>query len=285
MKRVLILYHSGAGSTKTIAEIYREKLKDLSPDLMPLTLPFPYEILGYYDLIILGFPTYHGEAPHSMVQFVEKMPSSEPQKAAFLFTTYGLYPANSLYHLGKKLKEKNYALSFTAGYRAPATDAALLLPPMKPLFRYGKKTSKKLKTHLNHIRKCIVSSQVVEVNPRFRLHALLNYPNQYFGKRVTHQLMVNDTLCVQCNRCVHQCILKCWHRGSSSLVPVYDNTHCEYCFKCVHHCPSNAIMLSSKTKERPKLNQAFYQKRKEALLSCLNHEECLVNKPQGRNQK
>ena len=273
VKRVLILYHSGAGSTKTIAEVYRETLHDLSPDLIPITLPFPYEILHQYDLFIFGFPTYHGEAPSSVVQFVESMPSFDPQKAVFLFTTYGLYPANALYHLGKMLQEKNLSLSYTSGYRAPATDAALLLPPIKPLFRYDKNTVKKLSTHLEQIRKCIESSRVVEIKPRFRLHALLNYPNQYFGKRVKHKLSVDNTMCVHCNRCVDQCILTCWQRGSSSLVPVYDNTHCEFCFKCVHHCPANAIMLSSKTKRRPKFNQVFYQKRKDELLSYLNNED------------
>ena len=171
------------------------------------------------------------------------------------------------------LQEKSLSLSYTSGYRAPATDAALLLPPIKPLFRYDKNTVKKLSTHLEQIRKCIESSRVVEIKPRFRLHALVNYPNQYFGKRVKHKLSVDHTMCVHCNRCVDQCILTCWQRGSSSLVPVYDNTHCEFCFKCVHHCPANAIMLSSKTKRRPKFNQVFYQKRKDELLSYLNNED------------
>jgi len=40
--KLLTLYHSGAGSTKTIAEIYYEKLDSYFVDISPINLKYDY---------------------------------------------------------------------------------------------------------------------------------------------------------------------------------------------------------------------------------------------------
>lgn len=73
MKRILIIYNSGAGSTKTIAEVYYSLLSEYRIDIMPVKTPFDYSVLNGYDLIIFGFPCYHCDLSGLMKDFVNKM--------------------------------------------------------------------------------------------------------------------------------------------------------------------------------------------------------------------
>jgi formate hydrogenlyase subunit 6/NADH:ubiquinone oxidoreductase subunit I len=41
-------------------------------------------------------------------------------------------------------------------------------------------------------------------------------------------------------------------------VPVFDRALCEFCLGCNHHCPSSAIFFSEKSREKPRLNEKFY---------------------------
>ncbi|RQD68595.1 MAG: 4Fe-4S ferredoxin [Tindallia sp. MSAO_Bac2] len=268
-KSLLIVYHSGAGSTKTIAEIYCCLLENLCTDhqihLTPISDKGAFQNIQEYDLIILGFPTYHSEPPASMKEFAEEMPPMNTPQKLFLFTTYGLYPANSLRIIGKQLKKKNYLLCGTAGYRGPATDAALLLPKISPLLVFGKKTASRLVDDLLEIKHCLEGGKVNESMPRFKLYSLLNYPNQYFGKRVKHKLQVAAEDCIHCQQCIKGCFRDCWKPGNAA--PIFDPTHCEHCFRCIHHCPESAIILSRKTKTRVKLTPSFYSNKKELLLA------------------
>ncbi len=107
-KKILIIYHSGSGSTRTISEIFKEKLSKLYEVYMIQVNPdFNYQGISDSDYLLFGFPTYHCEPSTSMLEFVEKIPLSKTPKKAFVFTTCGLYTGNCLRILIKKLIQKN----------------------------------------------------------------------------------------------------------------------------------------------------------------------------------
>ena len=97
MKKTLIIYHSGSGSTKTVSQVLREKLsKSFKTKLLEVNLKFNYQILLDYDFIVFGFPTYHCEPSTTMMDFLKQMPVFNKPLKSFIFTTFGLYPGNSL---------------------------------------------------------------------------------------------------------------------------------------------------------------------------------------------
>lgn len=107
-KNILILYHSGAGSTKALAEIYSEKLgKYHQTDIEPISLEYDYKKLLEYDFLILGFPTYHCEPSLSMTEFIDNMPKFETEIRGFAFTTCGLYSVNTMRIFVKRALRKN----------------------------------------------------------------------------------------------------------------------------------------------------------------------------------
>ena len=126
-----------ARSTRTISEVFREKLYKLYTVNMLQVGPNPnYQILSDYDFLLFGFPTYHGKPSTSMMEYVDNMPRFEAHQMAFVFTTCGLYTGNSLRILITKLWEKNI---ITTGYlqiRGPARAVwnVCRIAPSKRLF-------------------------------------------------------------------------------------------------------------------------------------------------------
>lgn len=262
--KILILYHSGAGSTRILAEIFHEKLEGYNVDIEPIKLNYNYNNLETYDFVIFGFPTYHCEASTSAQDFVRGMHVLSRQIRAFVFTTCGLYSGNTLRNFIKECYKKNLVVSGSSAYRSPASDGTLLFPSFRFMFNFEKDISSNLKRDIDKINKIILSKSY-EVNiPPFKLYSILNYPNKVLGKAYKHNLKVVTDKCISCSKCVDSCLRECWTNHKEKLK--FNQSNCEFCFKCIHHCPSNAIIISNKTLNKPKLDNKFLGILKEKIL-------------------
>lgn len=262
--KLLILYHSGAGSTKTIAEIYYRMLHSYSIDIDPINLDYDYKKLESYDLLIFAFPTYHCSPSSSIMEFIENIPVLDEPKKAFIFTTCGLYSGNSLREFIKKCSSKNINTNGYSVYRSPATDGTLLLPPIPFMFNFEKNIAYKIKEDIKRIEEIIITDTIKTQCPSFKLYTILNYPNKILGKGYRHKFKLLKENCTHCNKCVSNCIRKCW--SMEGKYSKHKGENCEFCFKCIHHCPNGAIILSKKTKTKIKLNEKFFKNLKEKIV-------------------
>lgn len=267
VKRVLILYHSGAGSTRTIAEIYREKLTDYCVEISPINLEYDYEKLINFDLLILAFPTYHCSPSKSMMEIVQRMPVFENPTKAFVFTTYGLYSGNTIREFIKLCSSKNLYVCGYSAYRSPAADGTLLLPGLHFMYRFKKHIANKLKEDMNKVKNIVNNDSYKIKIPRFKFYSILNYPNKALGKLHKHKIYLQKDKCVKCNKCINDCIRKCWDINDG--YPQFKIDNCEFCFKCIHHCPKEAIVLSPKTNRKKKLSEKFYDDYKQEIIKNL----------------
>ncbi len=255
--RVLIIYHSGAGGTQTLAEVYYKKLSMYLVDIQPIKLEYDYKSLNQYDFVIFAFPTYHCEPSTSMMDFIKNMPALHAATKSFVFTTCGLFSGNTLRIFIKKCKAKNIIVCGSAIYRAPASDGALLLPRVPFMFRYQKNIAYKVTSHIQKIKEYIKADSYEEKCPRFKVYTLLNYPNKLLGKAYKHKIRVLKERCINCNQCINNCIRRCWKKDDQ--YPSCEVKNCEFCFKCIHHCPTEAIVISESIVKKPKLNAKFYK--------------------------
>lgn len=262
--KILVLHHSGAGSTRALAEIFYNKLNMYCCDIDSIKMNYNYSNLQKYGFFILAFPTYHCEPSRSMKEFIANMPSFTQQKRAFVFTTCGLYFGNSVRMFIKECFKKNIMVCGNSVYRAPATDGSLLLPNFKFMFKYEKNLVRKLKRDINIVQTSIEKDMYIMASPTFKLYTLLNYPNKALGKAYKHNISLIKEECIRCNGCVEGCIRGGWEKNQH--YPQFNVGNCEFCFKCIHHCPKNALVLSSKTVDKPKLNKKFYAELKENIL-------------------
>lgn len=264
-KKILILYHSGAGSTRTIAEIYHQLLERHNIRMLSITDNIHSDDMMDSDFLIFAFPTYHCAPSVSMISFIERMPFFRRPIKAFVFTTYGLYSGNAIRIFAKLAKKKNIVTVSYSDYRAPATDGTLLFPPFKFMYTYENGIQKRIRYDIEQIEKLVYQDHSPEHIPSFKLYTLLNLPNKYLGKWYKPTIRIVEVHCIKCNKCINHCPHACWSSADNGL-PVFNRTNCESCYRCIHHCPKEALILSRSTIKKKKLTPDFYRQLKEVIL-------------------
>ncbi len=258
-----MVYHSGSGSTRTIGEVFREKLSPLhTVDMAPVSPNPNYQILSDYDFLLFGYPTYHGRPSTSMMEYVDNMPRAGAPKTAFVFTTCGLYTGNSLRILIKRLQQKNIIAAGCLQIRGPASDGVLLYPSLfSPMFRYEKKAGEKIAKAVKDIGRLLHSHTTRPTIPACKWYVPINDVVNLFGERAYTKyrdgLHVLGDRYTNCNLCITNCERGCWMAGEEH--PSFNPTNCEFCLECVHNRPQQAIVFSDKLKDSPRLNRAFYR--------------------------
>lgn len=271
MKRIMIFYHSGAGSTKTIGEVLKEKLSAaFEVEIQRVEKNFDYGLIKSYDFLIFGFPVYGLEASQSMKEFVEAMPASGEPKKCFIYSTSALASANSISKLAQKLYEKNI---ITTGYMrisAPASDGALMFPASWQWVRsYRKRTPEKMDNAVLEIAQTVQAPDLKSNMPPYRhywgvVEKLLLKSLRKQEQGFMEALRIGEERCTNCNYCVSVCKRGCITGGDKH--PEINVENCELCLGCVHHCPNKAITISRKYIDNPRLNEKFFKTQKMKLL-------------------
>lgn len=128
---ILILYYSGVGNTKMVAtkifnllhgshEVTLASIEHLSTDIT----------IANYDRLMIGFPTIHASPAQPILTFIEQIKPLKKSIPTFLFTTCGLYSANTLRIFAKQCEKKNIITILSKRYRCAATDGILIAPTM-----------------------------------------------------------------------------------------------------------------------------------------------------------
>lgn len=274
MKKILIIYNSGAGSTKTIVDIYYTLLNEYQVDVLPVNLSFDFSAFNDYDLLIFAFPCYHSDMSRLMHEFMAKMPKQNRIKKAFAFITYGLYAGNTLRIFIKQCIEKNIYVEDYTDYKAPGTDACLVFPSIKLIYRYENNIAANILKDIRKVKAVLSTDSFSYKLPRFKLYSILNYPNELLGKNHQPQIIkVREDVCTNCYLCVKRCPRSCWTIGVT--YPVFNKLECDTCYKCIHQCPQNALIFSKNTMKKKKMNAQFYKTWKDKILAEIGKAQTL----------
>jgi hypothetical protein len=266
--RTLLLYFSGSGSTKMIAEIVANGLRGRGRkvDLLEISAKANPKIIDKYDNYIIGTPTYHCAPPKYVVNFLNKLFVQGRPKNAYLFATCGLYPGNNLRTIAKLIRQKNI---MTIGHRhfvGPASDGSLMFPSfIESMFQYEKNIAIKLDAMLDDmVRKFNDDSARVYV-PRFKLYALLDWvPNRLIARNV-FRIFFKPNIRVLPER---------WSGDSiddvdparwdlTGATPRYiNNPEHDFDLRCVHRNPNKAVIFANWMKDKRRLDKSFYLEHK-----------------------
>lgn len=242
METFLILYFSGVGNTKAVADIMnRYAEKRVKVELYSIEkLPTNFKIENY-SAIVIGSPTYHSEPAQPIINFLESL-NSEKKIPAFLFTTCGLYSENCLRMLAKKCLNHNIVPVHTVSYRCAATDGILIAPFMNCWFESEKNIEQKIKNDFD-LFCCKLKASYSASIPKPKWYTLLNCPNKMLGKAATFSIYIHKERCIKCGKCKKDC-----PQSAIDMIdyPLISREKCMNCYRCIHHCPVLALSLSKR---------------------------------------
>ncbi|MGX8795297.1 EFR1 family ferrodoxin [Fusibacter sp. JL298sf-3] len=116
---VSIVYFSGTGNTKTIAEGYGTALYKQGHCIDIQSIETTTSIPPH-DLLIIGGPIYAGNMPDNLINWVRKnVKRVYGQKSIVFSTSAGLENAHGIKSIGKKLEKKGYLLTDTTAFKMP----------------------------------------------------------------------------------------------------------------------------------------------------------------------
>lgn len=245
MNQILILYYSGVGNTKFTAQFIHSNIAKVhKTDIFSIEdMPLEFDI-STYDALVIGFPTIHAEPAKPIVTFFHNLSSLKRKTPAFLFTTCGLYSANTLRIFSSLCIKKNIIPILCRSYRCSATDGILLAPFMSFWFQQEKNLHEKI------TRDCLQLIHLLEIKykadiPKIKLYSILNLPNKWLGQRFPLLIYLHKSSCSKCQKCIINCPSNALSKDTHGY-PFYKKVNCIHCLRCIHHCPNLALSISSK---------------------------------------
>lgn len=255
--KILILYFSGVGSTKRVAELMQNCLlhsKSCTVELLSVENAIGFS-LSDYDAFIIGTPVYHA-APSSIIKkyFNVISPLSKPTPA-FIYNTRAWYSCNTNRLLAKQLSKKNIITIKDRDYQAPASDGSLMLPFVKSFFDFEKNINEKIYWDCMDFLEMLQTEPLCGYIPHFRFSSVINFPNKLAGQMLTFKIFLHQDKCARCGRCIENCPHHALKKSDLGY-PLFLMAKCENCYRCIHHCPAKALSLNKHT--TPQKLLSFY---------------------------
>ena len=249
MKKILVIYFSGAGSTKKVANLMCNRLlHDCEVDIFSIeSKEIPN--INNYDALIVGTPTYHAIPSKLIMDFFNAISPLAEVVPAFIYNTRGLFSFNTNRALAKVLQAKNIFIIMDVAYRSPASDGSILAPFVKRFFEFEKDIEKKIDCDCTTFLALLNKENYKFYIPRFQLSSFFNVPNKAIGQRYTAKIYLHEDRCSKCGKCNMQCP----HSAFSSDIndyPIFDSKKCERLLSLCTPLSNFSIVIKKKGKAK-----------------------------------
>jgi flavodoxin len=272
--KILLLYYSGAGNTKYIANIVEESLNQKQHNVksIKITESSINSLENEYDLLFLGFPVYFRDAPELVYRAIEKL--SKENMPALVFLTKGLYSGNAYKNVHEKLVVNKFLPIGYIELFMPGTDLLTLAINENSFLEkiavgiHSMNIGKRINRFLEKIN---ANKTIEKVKKKWYTIFDDNIVKKMEMKADDRHrdwikyFVVNKVNCIQCMKCIKGCPRN--NIGFNDVI--FFNKKCDVCFYCINNCPIGAISLSKIVNNKvryseEKINKIFDKKGKPA---------------------
>jgi ferredoxin/flavodoxin len=266
--RLSILYFSGTGGTRLVAELLGELLSPGADcEVTNIEDGRAASRAAAAELLVLCYPTFYLNPPPSMREFADRLGPFDRPKKAYVITTCELYSENSIRSLCLGLRKRGIAVAGSKVVSAPGSDVTCVIPDwlVPRLYRFEKGLTGKLLAIAAEIEAIAGAELARESIPAPRWYTpftqLLQilFLNRFDAWR--YRMRALPERCARCGECARLCGRGAW--AMKEGLPVLDPERCELCTRCLHRCPSKAIVLIKGLKDNRRLDAPLYARLRE----------------------
>lgn len=243
---VSIVYFSGTGNTKAIAECYKMLLSKKGHTVHMKSIE-EIQSLADHDLLIIGGPIYAGNMPDELINWVRKHAKNVNGKKAIVFSTSaGLLNANGITSIGKKLTKKGYNILNLIAFEMPRN---FYIDRYEPTSEAVQKLQfENAAVKIVESLSCIDRPNPIKVDESVIMIDLFADLFRIMAKFMGKSFQINDN-CIGCGLCEKNC--------PKSNIKYKEKKYmgqCMLCTRCIHNCPVNAISYKGKHVEQYKVH-------------------------------
>lgn len=256
MKRAAIVYFSGTGNTKFIADNMKSVLNErgISTDL--INIEKDTMLCQNYDYLIIGAPIYVDRYPEKLLDYL-KITLKKYSKKCMLFSTQSY--------------DKPTCAFQDLINRVPFIDVSycefISMPNNFYNFMFKKRTKeeenklieeavKKSKQAVNSYlagEKQIYHKSFLEVE---FVNIVYNLFYPYITKRMTNNITIDLNKCIHCKLCEMNCPTNCIKVSNKASF----NDRCLLCQRCMNNCPKGAFLYKNRVYKKYNPNFKFLNK-------------------------
>lgn len=254
----MILYFTGTGNSKFVADYLADKLGDITVSMNKVLKNGEKLICESEKPYIIVAPIYAWRFPKVVEDLLIKS-ELKGNKSVYCIATMGENSGNADKYLKKIFTDK--AMSFT-GYTGVVMQNNYLFMEKMPKPREAFKALNDVSAELYKIVAKIKNGQQLEKTDKTPLAFLMSSAvNAGFNKFMVKKQSFNvDGDCISCGKCVSGCPVN--NIEMKDRKPVFKN-NCAGCLACLHHCPKQAINVRSDTQDKGRYVCAEYKYWKE----------------------
>ncbi|MBN2652059.1 MAG: EFR1 family ferrodoxin [Spirochaetales bacterium] len=244
---MLILYFSGTGNTKFIAEYFAgvidKKYNCANTQLLSIEAKLDFDkIINSHEIITFCYPVYGSCVPEIMREFVEEHKFFLDGKKIIIFATQLLFSGDGARVFTPLLKGIQTQIIYAKHFNMPNNicNFSILKEPKL----------EKVNIHLEKIKKSIESACKEIDEGKIYLQGFnpasqaLGYLTQrcYFKK--IEQKAKRDVRisldCISCGKCIEICPRENLELSENKII---QKGRCTLCYRCVNTCPAKAITV------------------------------------------
>ncbi|WP_310603212.1 EFR1 family ferrodoxin [Anaerosporobacter sp.] len=256
----MVLYFSGTGNSKHVAEKIAQKTNDVVVSMNELLKQNRMkQQQSESKPFIFVCSTYAWRIPHVVDELIRKIEFTGSSKVYFVMTCGG-ETANAIHHVKKLCQYKNWELQGFAEILMP--DNYLVMFPSVDK-KEAEELLKKADTVIEEIAEYIHQGKKFF---KYKSNGVIGklesgaVNNLFYSIFVQAKGFYVTEKCIGCEKCVKLCPLNNITMKDSK--PVWEN-QCTHCMACICGCPKEAIEYKNKTQGKTRYSLKHYTNREE----------------------